>query len=95
MTSDSYEYVVYEVVGDGAVVRITLNRPKHRNAQHRPLLVELDDAFRRAEADDEIRVVILSGAGPLLVTERPSAAERSRDTRKFWHSWQPLIRAVR
>jgi len=66
MTSDSYEYVVYEVVGDGSIARITLNRPKYRNAQHRPLLVELDDAFRRAEADDDIRVVILSGAGPLF-----------------------------
>ena len=32
---------------DGRIARITLNRPKTRNAQNRGLLVELDDAFLR------------------------------------------------
>lgn len=33
-----------------------LNRPETRNAQNRGMLVELHDAFLRAEADDEVRV---------------------------------------
>ena len=37
-----------------------------RNAQNRGLLVELDEAFLRAEADDTCRVVILGGTGPLF-----------------------------
>ena len=41
-------------------------RPRTRNAQNRDLLVELDNAFLRAEADVQIRVVILAGAGPLF-----------------------------
>jgi enoyl-CoA hydratase len=55
--------VLYEPQGDGRVVRITLNRPDAHNAQNRGMLVELDDAFRAAEADDDVRVVILAGAG--------------------------------
>jgi enoyl-CoA hydratase len=61
-----YEFVTYESLDDGAIVRILLNRPKTRNAQHRGLLVELDAAFRRAEADDTVRVVILGGAGSMF-----------------------------
>ena len=51
---------------EGTIARITLNRPETRNAQHRPLLLELDEAFVRAEQDDTVRVVILSGAGKMF-----------------------------
>jgi enoyl-CoA hydratase len=61
-----YEHVLYSTHHDGTIARIALNRPHTRNAQHRPLLVELDDAFRRAEDDDDVRVVILSGVGPMF-----------------------------
>ena len=62
------KYIKYELIDDGAIARIVLNRPRYRNAQNRGLLVELDEAFRRAEADDSVRVVILSGAGPMFST---------------------------
>jgi enoyl-CoA hydratase len=62
----AYRYIHYETFDDGQVARITLNRPDARNAQNRGLLVELNDAFLVAEADDEVRVVILCGAGPLF-----------------------------
>jgi enoyl-CoA hydratase len=42
------------------------NRPEARTAQNRGLLVELDDAFLAAEADDDERVVILGGTGPMF-----------------------------
>jgi enoyl-CoA hydratase len=58
-----YEFVTYETLDDGRIARIMLNRPEARNAQHGPLLKELDDAFLRAEADDQVRVVILGGHG--------------------------------
>jgi enoyl-CoA hydratase len=59
-----YDYIRYETLDDGRIARITLARPKSRNAQNRGMLVELGDAFARAEADDAVRVVILSGEGP-------------------------------
>jgi enoyl-CoA hydratase len=61
-----YKFVSYESFDDGKIVRINLNRPESRNAQNRGMLVELDDAFGRAEADDQVRVVILGGAGPMF-----------------------------
>ena len=61
-----YRYLRYELLDDGLIARITLDRPRTRNAQNRGLLVELNEAFLRAEADDTVRVVILCGAGPLF-----------------------------
>lgn len=59
-----YKYIKTERLDDGKIARIWLNRPGSRNAQNRGLLVELDQAFLEAEADDKVRVVILAGMGP-------------------------------
>ena len=61
-----FKYVVYEPIDDGRIVRVMLNRPDARNAQNRGLLVELHEALLQAEADDEVRVVILGGMGPMF-----------------------------
>lgn len=56
-----YQQVLYEKTG--RVVRVTMNRPRYRNAQSRILREELDAAFNEAVADDDVRVIILAGAG--------------------------------
>ncbi|MCY4193559.1 MAG: enoyl-CoA hydratase [bacterium] len=61
-----YDFITYESLSAGRVVRIMMNRPDARNAQNRGLLVELDDAFMRAERDDDVRVVILGGNGKMF-----------------------------
>ena len=61
-----FRYVTYETLDDGTIARIMLNRPEARNAQQRGLLVELNEAFLKAEADDTVRVVILGGNGPMF-----------------------------
>ena len=61
-----YRYVTYETLDEGTIARIMLNRPESRNAQQRGLLVELNEAFLEAEADDNVRVVILGGNGPMF-----------------------------
>lgn len=61
-----YDYITYEELDDGSIVRIMLNRPEARNAQNRGMLVELDAAFGRAEANDDVKVVILGGEGPMF-----------------------------
>lgn len=63
---DAYNYITYESLSEGRIVRIMLDRPDARNAQNRGLLLELDDAFMRAERDDEVRVVILGGNGKMF-----------------------------
>src|SRR5271163_5317871 len=59
----SEELVAYETLDEGRIARVWLNRPEAHNAQSRGLLVQLDEAFLRAEADDDVRVVILAARG--------------------------------
>ena len=53
--------VLYEVTDGTAWIQ--LNRPDYANAQNVALLRALDTAFMRAIADDDVAVVVLSGAG--------------------------------
>jgi 2-(1,2-epoxy-1,2-dihydrophenyl)acetyl-CoA isomerase len=48
---------------DGHVATITLNRPAKRNAYSETMVHEILEALGRARDDDEIRVVIITGAG--------------------------------
>ena len=45
------------------VLTITLNRPERLNAWTAQMGSELIEAFDRADADDEVRAVIVTGAG--------------------------------
>ncbi len=56
-----YATVLYES-GDGAA-RITLNRPRKLNALNNQLRGDLCAALKRAEADDDVRAIVLRGAG--------------------------------
>ena len=63
VNGESADLVAYETLDEGRIARIWLNRPEAHNAQNRTLLVQLDEAFARAEADDDVRVVILAARG--------------------------------
>jgi enoyl-CoA hydratase len=54
--------ILYSV--DGPVATITLNRPGARNAISSELLTRLVEAMAAADADEEVRAVILTGADP-------------------------------
>ena len=56
-----YEELLYEL--DGPVLTITLNRPDKLNAFTFTMMMELLDAFDRADADDDVRAIIVTGAG--------------------------------
>ena len=57
----SEEAVVYEVVGH--VATMTMNRPDVANAQNTAVIDGIDHFLDVADADDEVRVVVLAGAG--------------------------------
>jgi len=53
--------VLYEVRGH--VATVTMNRPEVANAQDTALIDGIDAAFDRADADDDVHVVVLAGNG--------------------------------
>ncbi len=79
MPDADYQFVTYETLDDGMIARIMLNRVDARNAQNRGLLVELDDAFLRAEADDTVRVVIFGGNGKMFSSGHDIGTQLSRE----------------
>lgn len=55
--------VKYETRKQGALVLLTLNRPEKMNALNGELITGLREAVERAEADSDVRVIVLRGAG--------------------------------
>jgi enoyl-CoA hydratase/carnithine racemase len=56
-----FEQIITEV--DDRVLTITLNRPERLNAWTATMCRELIAAFDRADADDQVRAVVITGAG--------------------------------
>ena len=93
---------------NGGVRTITLNRPDKRNAIDLDLRVALADAIETADADPDVRVVVLTGAGPAFCSggdistmkrmpagpaiERAQLAQRV--IRAIWSTPKPVLAAV-
>ncbi len=96
------QVVIYKV--EGAVARVTMNRPEKRNALNDDLVSALKSSVRRAHDDHDIRAVILSGAGPdfcagadlsaLQKIANASVAENLDDARSLMELFT-LLREVR
>src|SRR5919198_5789910 len=56
-----FEEILFEV--EDGVLTITLNRPDRLNAFTATMGRELIEAFDRSDADDDVRAVIVTGAG--------------------------------
>jgi methylglutaconyl-CoA hydratase len=54
------------IAREGGVVRVALARPEVRNAFDETLIGELTDAFLSLATDESVRVVVLSGDGPVF-----------------------------
>jgi len=57
----AYETIKYDVAEQ--ILTITLNRPDKLNAFNMTMMNELIDAFGKADADDNVRAIIVTGAG--------------------------------
>ena len=58
----AYKRILYEKV-DPDIVKVTMNRPEKRNAEDELMLQEMEAAFVEADLDEEVRVIVLAGAG--------------------------------
>lgn len=57
----SYEHITCDI--DGSLMIVTLNRPDKLNAYTGTMGAEIADAFQRADADDSVRAIVVTGAG--------------------------------
>ena len=83
------QVVVYSV--DGAIARITLNRPEKRNALNDALIAGIKEGLKSASRDENVKAVVISGAGKdfcsgadlsaLQKIAGASVAENSEDAR--------------
>ncbi len=70
--------VRYQV--DGAVATVTMNRPEVANAQNSALIDGIDACFDRADADDDVRVVVLAADRRALVPARGTTPPSRRSS---------------
>jgi enoyl-CoA hydratase len=57
----TYENIL--VTTEGKIVTITINRPTKLNALNKATIYELHEAFKNAEADDAVHIILLTGSG--------------------------------
>lgn len=62
--TDTPTYPFVQVAVTGSVATVTLDRPKVHNAFNAGLISSLTAAFRDLSARDDLRAIVLSGAGP-------------------------------
>lgn len=103
---NDYQCIVYDIVGPVAI--ITLNRPQVLNAMNRVLWLELADALKQAENDEDIRSLVVTGAGRAFSTGADLKESKDRDlaayraylaglqetTRRILRFEKPIIAAI-
>lgn len=84
-----YETITLE--RDGAVAVLTLNRPQRLNAISQTMLAEIQQACDEAEADDSIRVLVLTGAGKAF-SSGFDLQDQAANTPQGHAEWKPVLR---
>jgi len=75
-------FIDYEVAD--RIATITLNRPEAANAQTLPMLDDLDEAWRRAADDPDVRVIVLQANGKHFSAGHDIKAVGDADTPPDW-----------
>jgi enoyl-CoA hydratase/carnithine racemase len=104
-----FESLLYGV--SDHVATITINRPERRNAMSWTVMTELRQAFAAAKGDDEVRVVVLTGAGEKAFSAgadlsgmaagagfavlHDARGEMARLFREVWELGKPTVARVR
>lgn len=63
MATTSPENLIVVTRDSGGIAGVTINRPKSLNSLTKSMMTELAQAFKALDADDSVRVIILSGSG--------------------------------
>jgi 2-(1,2-epoxy-1,2-dihydrophenyl)acetyl-CoA isomerase len=92
-----FKTLLYQI--EGNILRLTLNRPEVFNALDDTLTYELQDAFKAAEKDEKVRVIVFTGNGKAFCSGQDLKAISGMEKRSFIDSinkrYNPIIRAMR
>lgn len=86
----AYRHIRYEITD--RIARITANRPDVGNAQSTIMLEEMDDAFREAGFDPDVRVIAMFGAGKHFSTGHDLGTPEETEYRKTEYLIQQGVR---
>lgn len=75
----------------GFVARITLRRPERTNAMNAAMLTEIAEAMDAVERDDEVRAVIVTGAGNAFSSGFDLKEQMERRPTGI-EAWRPILR---
>lgn len=94
------EYQTILTTLSGGVFTITLNRPEVYNAFNEQLTSDLQDAFKEAAKNEQIRAVVITGAGKAFCSgqdlkDAPSGSGKRSLRDSLERRYNPLIRAIR
>jgi enoyl-CoA hydratase/carnithine racemase len=89
----TFEHILSEI--EDGVALITLNRPEKMNAMNRKLNVELHDAVKQAEADDNVGCLVITGAGEKAFTAGGDIQEQLSNDAKYSDAEQDAMRDSR
>lgn len=87
----TFETLIYEVVEPG-VGLVTFNRPRRANAMSQQMLRELDTLCQRLESDPNLRVVVVTGAGPAFCSGF-DLKDQAEAMPQGVRDWVPLLEA--
>lgn len=105
MTGDPAANELVHLQVANAIATITLDSPTNRNALSSQLTAELDQHLDTALADPQVRVIVLTGAGPVFCSGADLKEQRTANESKqragpgglvpiltkIWHSPKPVI----
>ncbi|KAB1191261.1 MULTISPECIES: enoyl-CoA hydratase/isomerase family protein [Haloferax] len=94
MTSDSADasqWTTIETARDGYVGRITLSRPESMNTFSTDLATELDDALIAFDEADDIRVVVVDGAGKAFSAGIDLTEHAAYETKDEYEAWVAVM----
>jgi 2-(1,2-epoxy-1,2-dihydrophenyl)acetyl-CoA isomerase len=92
-----FQTLLYQL--DGGVLTITLNRPESYNACNEQLTTDLQAALKEAASNNEVRSIILTGAGKAFCSgqdlkEAPAPGSRRSLADSLMRRYNPIIRRL-
>jgi len=92
-----FKFIAYE--SSNGVATVTLNRPEVYNALNDAITFELQDVLKAVAKDNEVRVVVLTGAGKAFCSGQDLKDSASQGKRSFLDSlhkrYNPIVTAMR